>query len=152
MGTLKAIRQRRKDIEVDGDTFAVRALSLNDVMALSTQYGPALAGLYQKFIKSAVDGDELGGMDLALIGKTLVESSPDLAVAIIAYGAGEPKEIENAKTLPFPTQLEALQAIFEFTFASEADVKKVLEIVTVAMEKTTSLIASVQRPQGIQLS
>jgi hypothetical protein len=151
MGTLKAIRSRRKDIEVDGDTFAVRALTLNDVMALSTTYGPALAGLYQKIIKGAVE--DIGSMELAMIGETLVKASPDLAVAIIAHGAGEPNEIENARSLPFPVQLEALQAIFEFTFASEADVKKVLEIVTAAMEKTTSLIASVQAPPpGIQLS
>jgi hypothetical protein len=142
---LSTLRLQKAKIELPNDqSFDVRGLTLNDVQSLATDYGPALAGLYQKIIVGTVQ--DLGAMEMALIGRTLLESAPDLASAIIAHGAGEPDSIDVVREIPFPAQLEALERIFDQTFRSEADLKKVVEIVTRALEATTSTLAFLQSP------
>jgi hypothetical protein len=62
----------------------------------------------------------------------IAKEFPELVAAIIALAsdAYTPKALDIARDLPFNTQLELIEGVFNNTFTSEADVKKLIESLT----------------------
>lgn len=51
-----------------------------------------------------------------VLGLRMIRDTPDLVARIIALAADEPDAVENAKKLPFPLQVAALEKIGTLTF------------------------------------
>lgn len=124
---LRDIVIRTKTIEVGDTTFEVRGLSMSDVMIAALDYGPQLSIVFAK-LKS-------GDVDTSDIRQTILELSrefPDILSAIICMAADDydPEMVAKMRKVPMNVTVEAAEAIFELTFASEAEVKKLLESLT----------------------
>jgi hypothetical protein len=126
-----------------GDSFAVRGLSLQDISALVRHHGAAMTLLFDKFIRQGEDG--MPPADMATMGRTLLEIAPDAAAEMIALAAGEPEAVDIVRTLPLPVQVEALDLLMSHTFATDQDLKKVVETVIRAATGTTNLLNSLNR-------
>lgn len=123
-------------------SMTVRGLAFADLSALIVKYGPQLIMIYGKVFAEATAGTLDGARVGELIQTTLVEC-PELMAEIVVLASdtpSTPQALAIARKLPPGTQLEALLAIIEHTFVSEAEVKKLIEIVTKAMERATDLV------------
>ena len=137
---LKSYRPPKADIPLPGgDSFAVRGVSLADVMALTETHGRTLAEMYNHF--QGQEGFELD--DVGAVSQSLVAVAPDLAAAIIAMASGEADATEEAAALPFPVQVEALESIGRLTFETSSP-KKLLEIAIRTLQNTTGLMGDLR--------
>ncbi len=105
----------------------LRGISAVDVMMAAQDYGPQMALAFGKL----TSGDA-NTMDTKTMIVELSRELPDLVAACIALAADDysPEGVSTAKKLPFNTQIEAIEAIFQETFYNEAEVKKLIESLT----------------------
>jgi hypothetical protein len=142
---LRTLRLPSTEIKVPGgDSFAVRGLSLTDISILATKHGAALSMLFERYITRSAEG--LQPAEMVAVGKTILELAPEAAIEGIALAADEPDAVDVVRKLPFPVQVEALEAMVAHTFASEAEIKKVVETVTRAALGTNRLVDSLRLP------
>lgn len=123
-------------------SMTVRGLAFADLSALIVKYGPQLIMIYGRVFAEAKAGKLDGSRVGELIQTTLVDC-PELMAEIVVIASDtpvSPQALEVAKKLPPGIQLEALLHIVEHTFVSEAEVKKLIEIVTKAMERAGDLV------------
>jgi hypothetical protein len=119
----------KKKISLAGkkDFFEVRGLSLVDVTTLLRVHQSDMEmifSLYEKASSEATRGKDSIGDTLIL---NLLADAPMLAGEIICIASGDPEATsEQARTLPFPTQCEALVAILTLTFEEAGGVKNFL--------------------------
>lgn len=128
-------------IKTSGGEFAVRGLSLNDILRLVEKHRASMNTLFQKFVQS---GEDLGLENSAQMGAVLVESAPDVAAEIIALAADEPDQLETVKSLSFPVQLDTLEQIGRLTFEAAGGPKKVVETVIRVIQGATNLLGDLQ--------
>ena len=127
-------------------------ISFADVSSLVNRHGPVFALAYAKFVAEKKKSDlrpETIGLMIAEAAKEFPEAVGD----IIALASGEPDMVSKAARLPMTIQAEALMRVVSLTFASEAEVKKFVEIVTkmftAVAGATNSLTAPTDRtPSG----
>jgi hypothetical protein len=112
---LKNLVIPRKTIAIPGGEMTVRGLSTDDITALLL-FAPDDVENVISEVQSA--GDDSAAQQAAVI--KMASKFPVLVALAISLAADEPDEIENARLLPFPTQLEAVMAILDMTF-SEPD-------------------------------
>lgn len=136
---LRDFEVRREDIKLpDGkNSFAVRGLGLNDVTRLLALYGPTLTILFNKFIGD-IRLQQLTPQSMGFVINEVLKEAPEIALKIIAIGADEDGTPDEPKLVQIGVvaQAEALSAIIELTLISEAEVKKLVEIVTKALTGT----------------
>lgn len=141
---LRDLRLPSSQIQVPGgDSFSVRGLSLQDISIIVRHHGAAMTLLFDRYIKQS--GDGLPPADMATMGRALLEIAPDAAAEMVALAAGEPEGIDIVRTLPLPVQVDALDKLMSHTFATDQDLKKVIETVIRAATGTTGLINSLNR-------
>jgi hypothetical protein len=139
---LRDFEVRREDIKLpNGDTFAVRGLGFNDVTRLMALYGPTLTILFNKFIGD-VRLKTLTPEAMGFVINEVLKEAPEIAFKIIALGADEDgtKGETNIPMIGVVAQADALSRIVELTLISEAEVKKLVEIVTKALTGTTGVV------------
>lgn len=120
----------RSQVKTPGGDFAVRGLSLEDLVHLHRTHTSEFGGVFDQFRDWASTEDgELPPLD-QFVAKLLYQA-PVLAARVIAIAADEDTDagLEVARRLPPLVQAEALQEIGRLTFRSEADVKKMLTLV-----------------------
>lgn len=123
-------------------SMTVRGLSFADLSTLIVKYGPQLIMIYGKVFAEAKAGKLDGARVGEMIQTTLVDC-PELMAHILVLASDTtptPEALALARKLPPGVQLESLLAVTEHTFVSEAEVKKLIEIVTKAMERATDLV------------
>lgn len=145
MGLRDIIIKRTTIALADGQSFDVRGLAAMDVMALVHTHGKALSLAFGKIMASGKGepiSEELVRKMLASVGS----DAPELLAAIIALAsdAYDEQGIQLAGQLPFLTQVQAGMAIFNLSFTSETEVKKLVEslagaITMIAANLTTPL-------------
>lgn len=144
VGGLKGLRIPTRAVTVaDGVVITVRGLSFTDISTLVNDYAPAMKGLFEELVGGGLD--EVSTSDAVKFASVLLKQAPDLAAAVIAHSSGEPESLKEAKTLPFPAQLELLEAVAQLTFATEGGAKKVLEIVIRLSQGVNGLITDLKR-------
>jgi dihydropteroate synthase len=129
---LSSIKVRREAVKVDEtQSFDVRGISTNDVMALVAEHGAQLTLMFAK-LTSGRDAGSLNPDDVRDIILQLAKEFPDIAAAVIALAAEEYNEdgMALARDLPVLAQMEAIETIFHLTFYSESQVKKLLGSLT----------------------
>lgn len=123
-------------------SMSVRGLAFADLSALIVKYGPQLIMIYGRVFAEAKAG-KLDGARVGELIQTTLADCPELMAEILVIASDtpvSPQSLDIAKKLPPGKQLEALFAIIEHTFVSEAEVKKLVEIVTKAMERAGDLV------------
>lgn len=120
----------------DGVYFTVRGLSLPDISKIVEAHEPIVTELFSKYAGS-VNDESLE--NISMLGNTLMESAPILVSHIIAIAADEPGEADKIAQLPFPTQMEALEAIGSLTFIGSGGVKKTVAMVAKIVRGMTDL-------------
>lgn len=140
---LRDIKLATTAIEVPGnEPLVVRGLSMLDISALADIHLPALTLLFGQVVnRQSLEMDSEG---VLAFGQSIITTAPALAADVIARGTGEPELSPIAAGLPFPTQLELLEAIIKLTFATEGALKNVVEIAVRALQGTTKAVAQLQ--------
>jgi len=128
-----------------GGQMTVRGLSLPDVTTLISLHREVIADLFQR-----AAADPLQALAAAAVfGQRLLHEAPELGADIIALAADVPTEKRpNVSRVPFPAQIEALEKIAELTFATEQDLKKVIETVVRGARAISGSLDSLQTHPG----
>lgn len=136
---LKHLKLPEARVELaDGEHFAVRGLSLNDIAVLVVEHGPKLGELYDQFV--ALGGEPTTDALVAFAAPVL-HTAPEIAAQLIAAAAGDAEDVDVAARLPFPVQLDALEKLVKLTFDAGGGAKKVMETVVRLAASTNSLLA-----------
>ena len=126
---LRDIIIRRAKIELaDGQSFEVRGLAAMDVMALVHTHGKALSLAFGK-IMSQSQGEKITEELVRKLLTSVGSDVPDVLAAVIALAsdAYDDQGITTAAQLPFLNQVQAGMAIFNLSFTSETEIKKLVE-------------------------
>ena len=128
---LKDLATKKVEIETLGGTFAVRGLTLPDILKLTTRYKDQLESVFEKAV--ALE-KEKGGTSVADQVIMVTAIAPGLIGSLVALAADEPDSEEIAAGLDLGTQIYAIENILELTFATAGGPKKAFEIVLRAMQ------------------
>lgn len=123
---LRNITIQRTTVTYNGEPIAVRGLSASDIMTAARDYAPQMALAFNEVVSNG----QIGDMKSAIM--KVADEFPELVAAAIALASDEydDESVKTAGQLPFPTQLELVEGIFNETFTSEAEVKKLIESLT----------------------
>lgn len=123
MGLLDIVIHRTS-VEYREQTIEVRGLSTNDLMLAAQDYGPQMVLLFGK-----ITSGEMQTSDIKTALVSVAREMPEVAGAAIALASDSysPEAVKKATQLPFPVQAQLVEAIFNETFYSEAEVKKLIE-------------------------
>ena len=128
MGLRDIIIKRTKVELADGQSFDVRGLAAMDVMALVHTHGKALSLAFGKIMAEGRGKTVNEGMVREML-MSVGSDVPEVLAAIIALAgdAYDEKGIQTAAQLPFLTQVAAGTVIFNLSFTSETEIKKLVE-------------------------
>lgn len=141
---LKNYRPKIDTILAGEETVALRGLNVKDISILLDGHRT----LIEQMI-STMDGMEKGFDLSAKVDRLIIESihaAPDLVAGIISLAADEPDAGENAKSLPFATQVDALVKVFNLTFQEVGGLGNFLAVLQRAMSATRSALAAPPPP------
>lgn len=111
---LKNYVAKRETIPVGDEPVSIRGLRVSDISVLLEAHKAELFMVYELYNGAGDAPTEESRNSRVLVEMTRV--LPDLVAAIIALAADEPDAVEQAKSLPFPTQIDALSKIAKMTF------------------------------------
>lgn len=137
-------------VDIDGKTsFAVRGISFEDLTKIVLRHGPLCVMIYQEF----VDSKAKFGLRPEVLGQfisTSMSKFPEAVTDVIAIAADEdfPELREIVRRLPIGVQIDAIYKIVGLTFTGEADVKKLVEIVTGMAQSVTASLQSLTGPMA----
>lgn len=132
MGLNNYIPQRHA-FDLQGGSFSVRGLSLEDVSRLIATHLPDLEALYDLFASNKINSTSDEQFENLI--KTLVIEAPGFAANVIALAADEPDTAKQAAMLPFPVQIEALMKIGDMTFTDVGGLGKGMESIAALLKK-----------------
>ena len=134
---LRDIQIHRTTVMYREQPIEVRGICAADLMVAAQDYGPEIALIFGKVTSGDFDGDIKKAM--MAFGREV----PNVVGAVIALAADDydPEMVETAAKLPFNVQTELVEAIFNETFYSEADVKKLIESLTRMIAAVSGVLA-----------
>lgn len=136
--------------DADGQYFQVRGVNLTDLQVLMLSQAPQMAKVFEEFMELSDDGGFTVDKTKELIVGS-IKKFPRLVAAVIALAAGEGDDeqaINNAAELPLGMQIEALENIMVLSIKSDAQLKKLVEIVMGWMDR----VATAMRQANLSLS
>lgn len=136
---LRDIVIHRTSVKYREQSISVRGISTADLMVAAQDYGPEIALIFGRVTNGHYDGD----IKKAIFA--LTREMPEVIGAAIALASDDytPETVKIASTLPFNVQVELVEAIFNETFYSEADVKKLLESLTRLIAAVSGVLTEV---------
>lgn len=141
---LKNFKPQFETITAGDEPVPVYGLTVQDIGYLMRDYGESCRNAYELFQATEGSGDIATRLDRALVD--LVHLVPDLAAAIIALAAREPDAVDEAKSLPFTVQVDALVKVFNLTLGSEGGLGNFLAVLRNATSGLTKAAASLKAP------
>lgn len=132
----------------DDNSVTVRGLSFKDVVELFEEHSDEINEAFGLISSNGEDGEEAASDEQMLV--QLVAMFPDLVGAIIALASGERDQVEQAKKLPFPTQLAVCVDIVDLTFREVGGAKKFMAMVGTAL-KTVGKSGKIQVPKALNI-
>jgi hypothetical protein len=112
----------RRVIPFRGGEFSVRGIGLDDVAVLMHDYLSDIDRLFDLYDNSATK--DLASAQFLV---SLTREAPALVGTLIALACDEPNNVEQARKLSLPVQIEALKAILELTFEEAGGYRKFFE-------------------------
>lgn len=118
-------------VTIGDHTFQFKGISTADLAVLLPKYGAEIAVLFG----SVVGNKRMDEIDIAATMKTVLTDAPELVAEVIALSSGDhsPEGIAAARNLTVLKQIEILEAVYQATFTSESEVKKVREVIQKAV-------------------
>ncbi len=121
-------------VDTPGGSFAVRGLTTDMVLGLYHRHRGQLSGLFDSVV--ARQKEQLP-QDVPTIIASAMQSAPDIAAELIALASGSQPDgtaeweadLEMARALSFPIQVDALEKVFGQTFTEAMPVGKFLAVV-----------------------
>lgn len=126
-------------VVLQGGSFSVEGLSLEDVSVLVREHLPDLEGLFDIFQKANVSAST----DLVPVVQSLVSQAPGFAANLIAIASREPDAAANAAKIPFPKQVEIILVIGDLTFKETGGIKKSWELVAALLQRNKPMLSKV---------
>ena len=129
--SLKDLELPEARVQVTDEVFfTVRGLSLSDISVLLNSHGKELGLIFNK-VKDELQGrsDGITANDVQHFARVIFDKAPDLVAKAIALAADDPGEEDKIKRLRFTVQIIAIQEVLRLTFTTEAELKKLVEIV-----------------------
>ncbi len=137
-----------------GQSVTVRGLNFNDLYLTGLTETPALAQLYQR-VRGMMDANQ--EFTVASVKEILMTASkefPELVAKLVACAADEPGDAAANvfKKLPALAQLTLIEKIVTLTAVSEAELKKlqemVIRLVGMAAVMVTTVTTAAHTPSG----
>lgn len=127
----------------DGDGFAVRGLSPTHILGLYFRHAGQLGNLFDSIADRYTNGGSLTPEDTGQLLLALMNDAPLIMAELIALAAGgDPANSEEfvadvniAKDLAFPVQVDALTKIAGLTFTSDMPVGKFVSLLVGMLQK-----------------
>ena len=138
--SLKDLELPEARVQVTDEVFfTVRGLSLSDISVLLNSHGKELGLIFNK-VKDELQGrsDGITANDVQHFARVIFDKAPDLVAKAIALAADDPGEEDKIKRLRFTVQIIAIQEVLRLTFTTEAELKKLVEIVIQWLGKINS--------------
>lgn len=136
---LSNYKPESRQVVLQGGSFSVEGLSLEDVSVLVREHLPDLEGLFDIFQKANVSAST----DLVPVVQSLVSQAPGFAANLIAIASREPDAAANAAKIPFPKQVEIILAIGDLTFKETGGIKKSWELVAALLQRNKPMLSKV---------
>jgi hypothetical protein len=128
----------RRDVKVNGKVlFSVEGLSLDTLALLVSTHMPDLEYVFG-IVMHGEKADETFNQQIARVAIGLASQAPGLVANIIALCSGEPLNdelVKQARRLPFPAQVQALEHIGALTFEEAGGVKKAIESLMILLAR-----------------
>jgi hypothetical protein len=131
-------------------SFSVRGLSLLDITKIVAEHGAMTSIIFNKIVSQAKDQDGgITGADLQTIFMSVIETAPEAVVDLICLAADDfsDKARANTRKLRIGIQVEALDKIIGLTFVGEAELKKLMDTATRAVQSIITLLNPVATTQ-----
>ncbi len=139
----------RKIILPGDGSFFVRGMSLEDISFITSRHLHQLVELFEKIKQEVPEGKDKKPEDINQIIRTAITTAPEAVATIIALAADEPEQTEMVSRLPVSIQTEAIMAVVEMTFESEAHMGKFMQAIVKAMTATTNTLQNLQSPASL---
>jgi hypothetical protein len=141
---LRDLQIPTETITVKGGSFTVRGLSFADLITLANAYGPEMALAFGRI--TAARETPLTEEDVKTIIRDLVPQFPALVGKAIALASDDTsaEAAEIASRLNFQQQTRALEAMFNLTFTSEAELKNFAESIIRMLTGAAGLMQQVR--------
>lgn len=136
---LSNYKPESRQVVLQGGSFQVEGLSLEDVSVLVREHLPDLEGLFDIFQKANVSAST----DLVPVVQSLVSQAPGFAANLIAIASREPDAAANAAKIPFPKQVEIILDIGDLTFKETGGIKKSWELVAALLQRNKPMLSKV---------
>ena len=137
MGQLTDLGFATETVKTPKGELTLRGLSLDDVLRIARTHGQSFKAIFEMIVG---ENAEISLENTGVLAGQLVEFAPDIVADVIAAANDQPDKGHIAKKLSFPIQIEALEKVGKLTFASEADVKKLVSVVTEMAMATTKTV------------
>jgi len=143
-----------------GGEIAVRGVSAEQVAALVREDRDTLRAIYaqvtdrddvQQVAQAVETGEEtpdVAGLDMPDVANELLNTAPQLVAKVIAWAAGEPDQVEAARQIPMPSQLEILVEIGRLTFETTSPGKFLEAVIAIARAGNAGLASARQIQHG----
>ena len=139
-------------VKAPGSDFAVRALTFAEISTIAKDFAPEAAMAFGKIVSRAklrsAGSQQVTAEEVKDIIRGLLPAAPKLVGAVIALASDEyePACVEIASKLPVGIQVEAIEQIFQMTFSSDAELKKLVESITRMLGSITASVQQMRLP------
>lgn len=140
-------------VDTPGGSFAVRGLTTDMVVGLYQRHRGELGTLFDDLTANAKNGSQADITNIVMGG---LHTAPLIAAELVALASGsrpdddavEPgetatnweRDVQQARDLPFPVQVDALEKIAAQTFTSDMPAGKFLAVVIKMAGSATALL------------
>lgn len=149
---LRHIQIPTRTVPVGDENIQLRGASFSDLMMLMDAYSGQMTAVFARVLQLAED-ERLAGVQAAIT--QMSKDFPELVGALIALASDDyaPETVEVATKLPFTTQVQCIEAIFDLSFTTEGDIKKFMESVVRMIQAASATLVELQSsPIGIGAS
>lgn len=136
---LSNYKPESRQVVLQGGSFQVEGLSLEDVSVLVREHLPDLEGLFDLFQKANISAST----DLVPVVQSLVSQAPGFAANLIAIASREPDAAPQAAKIPFPKQVEIILEIGDLTFKETGGIKNSWELVVALLKRNKPMLSKV---------
>jgi len=144
---LREWEEPTEQVEIAKGNFqTVRGLGFEDIARLARSHMPVVTIIFKRFMDEKAAGFTPEGLGTILAAG--VSEFPDAVAFVIGLACDDTDEktLAKIKRMRLTVQAEFIQKIIGLTFVSEAEVKKLIEIVTEMMGSVTSALDELNLP------
>ena len=128
---------------------SVRGLAFDDICRLARALAPVAALIYKRFMDEKAIGFTPEGLSTLLT--TGAAEFPEALAFVIGLATDDttPESLAKMRHLRMSVQAEFIQKIIALTFMTDSEIKKLVEIVTEMVAKTSDVLTMLNLPDEI---